>query len=78
MEDLLAGELKTEHYPRLNLPSIPEDQVEAFSKTATIGVLISISNEVWNVSDEWNKLLPDYEFTKVQDYVEGVWGGRKK
>lgn len=78
MEDLLAGELKTEHYPRLNLPSIPKDQVEAFSKTATVGVLISISNEVWNVSDEWNKLLPDYEFTNVQDYVGGVWGGKKK
>ncbi|OAQ70229.1 hypothetical protein VFPPC_02732 [Pochonia chlamydosporia 170] len=77
MEDLAAGELKTENYPRLDLPSIPEDQVEAFSKTATIGVLISISNGVWNVSDEWNRLLPDYEFTQIEDFIRTAWGGEK-
>lgn len=77
MEDLAAGELKTENYPRLDLPSIPEDQVEAFSKTATIGVLISISNGVWNVSDEWNRLLPEYEFTQIEDFIRRAWGDEK-
>ncbi|KAF4949143.1 hypothetical protein FSARC_13581 [Fusarium sarcochroum] len=73
MEDLAAGELKTDNYPRLPLPSIPQDQVEAFSKMVIIGTLISYSHGAWTVSDEWNQLLPDYEFTQVKDLLEKVW-----
>jgi hypothetical protein len=74
MEDLEAGELKTDNYPRLELPSIPQEQIEAFSKMATIGVLIAFHRGVWTVSDEWNQLLPGYEFTKVEDLLKKVWG----
>jgi len=74
MEDLEAGELKTENYPRLELPSIPQEQIEAFSKMATIGVLIAFHRGVWTVTDEWNRLLPGYEFTKVEDLLKKAWG----
>jgi hypothetical protein len=77
MEDLVVGELKTDKYPRLDLPSIPKDQVDAFSKMATIGVLISVSNGVWNVTDEWNQLLPDYKFTQIEDFVQDSWGSQQ-
>ncbi|KAJ4307704.1 hypothetical protein N0V84_012544 [Fusarium piperis] len=46
MEDLAAGELKTDNYPRLDLPSIPKSQVESFSKMAIIGVLIGMTRGV--------------------------------
>ncbi|RGP74491.1 hypothetical protein FLONG3_6050 [Fusarium longipes] len=36
MEDVAAGELKTDNYPRINLPSVPQDQVEAFSKMVIV------------------------------------------
>ncbi|KAH7257899.1 hypothetical protein BKA59DRAFT_471262 [Fusarium tricinctum] len=74
MEDLEAGELKTDNYPRLELPSIPQEQIEAFSKMATIGVLIAFHRGVWTVSDEWNQLLPGYKFTKVEDLLKKAWG----
>jgi hypothetical protein len=73
MEDLEAGELKTDNYPRIDLPSIPKDQVEAFSKMASRGVLIACCRGAWTVSDEWNRLLPDYKFTKVEEFLRGIW-----
>ncbi|KAM0552699.1 hypothetical protein ACHAPJ_007796 [Fusarium lateritium] len=78
LEDLEAGELKTDNYPRLPLPSIPKDQIEAFSKMVITGTLISFHRGVWAVSDEWNQLLPDYKFTQVKDLLEKVWKGDQK
>ncbi|KAM5343402.1 hypothetical protein ACJ41O_011939 [Fusarium nematophilum] len=76
-EDLAAGELKTDNYHRLNMPSIPKDQIEAFSKMAVIGVLLGINRGVWTVSDEWNQILPDYEFTQVEDFLKALWEGHQ-
>ena len=69
MEDLAAGELKTKNYHLIDLPSIPKDQVGAFSKMATIGVLISCARGVWTVSDEWNQRLPGVKFTQVEEFL---------
>lgn len=73
MEDLKAGEVKTDNYIRVDLPSIPKDQVEAFSKVATRGVLVACSRGVWTVTDEWNQIFPDYKFTKVEEFLKGLW-----
>ncbi|KAJ4248818.1 hypothetical protein NW762_012656 [Fusarium torreyae] len=78
LEDLAAGELKTNNYPRLPLPSIPKDQIEPFSKMVVIGTLISFHRGVWTVSDEWNQLLPDYKFTQANDLLEKVWKHHQK
>ncbi|RSL51287.1 hypothetical protein CEP54_011477 [Fusarium duplospermum] len=75
MEDLAAGELKTNNYPRLDIPSVPKDQVESFSKMAIIGVLIAMTRGVWTVSDEWNKIFPDYKFTGVEELLTEAWKG---
>ncbi|KAM0438462.1 hypothetical protein ACHAPT_001211 [Fusarium lateritium] len=75
MEDLSAGELKTDNYPRIALPSIPKDQVESFSKMAIIGILIAMTRGVWTVSDEWNKILPEYQFTRTEDLLKEAWKG---
>ncbi|KAM0351706.1 hypothetical protein ACHAPU_002716 [Fusarium lateritium] len=74
MEDVAAGELKTDNYPRIDLPSIPQEQVEAFSKMATIGILIAFHRGVYDVSNEWNQLLPDYKFTKAEALLKRAWG----
>jgi hypothetical protein len=73
LEDLLAGELKTDKYPRLPLPSVPKDQVEAFSKMVVSGILIGYHRGVFAVSDEWNKRLPEYKFTKAEELLGRVW-----
>lgn len=73
MEDLVAGELKTDNYTRVDLPSIPKEQVEAFSKMAFIGISIAISRGAWDTSDEWNQLLPDLKLTKVEEFLGKLW-----
>nr|RBQ94375.1 hypothetical protein FVER53263_09880 [Fusarium verticillioides] len=52
MEDLAAGELKTDNYPRLPLPSVPQDQVEAFSKM----VVIAIYKKVRAMAAAWGSI----------------------
>ncbi|KAF4431494.1 2`-hydroxyisoflavone reductase [Fusarium acutatum] len=76
MEDLAAGELKTDNYPRLPLPSVPQDQVEAFSKMVVIGTLTAFHRGAWTVSDEWNQTFPDYKFTKVDELLKSAWEGK--
>ncbi|KAF9777089.1 hypothetical protein IL306_004636 [Fusarium sp. DS 682] len=73
MEDLAAGELKTDNYPRLPFPSVPQDQVEAFSKMVIIGTLTAFHRGAWTVSDEWNQIFPDYKFTKVDELLKSAW-----
>ncbi|KAH8694620.1 hypothetical protein BGZ61DRAFT_352574 [Ilyonectria robusta] len=75
MEDLQAGIVKTDRYARLDIPSIPKDHIEAFSKMATAGILIAMSKGVWTVSDEWNKIFPDYEFEQVDTFLKKLWPG---
>jgi hypothetical protein len=74
MKDVVAGELKTDNYPRIDLPSIPQDQVEAFSKMAIVGILKAYHRGVYDVSNEWNQLLPDLKFTKADELLDQVWG----
>ncbi|VUC26882.1 unnamed protein product [Clonostachys rosea] len=73
MEDLEAKEIKSENYICLPFPGIPEDQVEAFSKLATVSVLLGGHHGLWDVTDEWNQLLPDYKFTQVGDFIREIW-----
>ncbi|KAJ4014180.1 hypothetical protein NW766_006432 [Fusarium irregulare] len=73
LDDLLAGELKTDKYPRLSLPSVPKDQIEAFSKMVIAGLLIGYHRGVLTVSNEWNMCLPEYRFTKAEELLGRVW-----
>ena len=40
------------------------------------GVLLSSAKGCWDVSDEWNQLMPDYEFTEIEDFLGKVWEGK--
>jgi hypothetical protein len=42
---------------------------------AIAGVLIAMTRGVWTVSDEWNKIFPDYKFTKVEELLKEAWKG---
>ncbi|KFA60217.1 hypothetical protein S40285_07327 [Stachybotrys chlorohalonatus IBT 40285] len=77
MEDLEAGNLKSEHYLKVDLPSTAADQVEAFSKFATMKILIASSLGLWTVTDEWNRIFPDYKFTKAEEFLTKVWAGKE-
>jgi hypothetical protein len=69
-DDVAAGILKLDNLPLVEHPSIPKDQVEAFSKVAICGMLVTMKLGGWATSDEWNKLLPDYKFTTVEEFAQ--------
>jgi hypothetical protein len=40
------------------------------------GLLAWIHVGAMNVTDEWNCHLPDYEFTKTEEFLSEVWRDR--
>ncbi|KAJ4288263.1 hypothetical protein N0V88_007453 [Collariella sp. IMI 366227] len=72
-DDLKAGVVKSSWLPKADHPSFTPEQVKAMSEVLTAGILLGISVGAMNVSDEWNKLLPDYEFTKAEDFLAKEW-----
>lgn len=37
------------------------------------GLLLAFKDNAFQVSDEWNKLLPDYKFTKPEEWLAQAW-----
>jgi hypothetical protein len=75
-EDLKAGVWKASWTPLINHPSAPPDQIEHFSKMVAAGLLLAIFAGAHLVSDEWNRLLPDYKFTDAEEFLTDAWKGK--
>lgn len=60
-------------FPEVTHPAIPVDQREALATTLLSGVLLAQSSGDFKVSEEWNKLLPDYKFEKAEDFLRDTW-----
>ncbi|RDW65624.1 hypothetical protein BP5796_10316 [Coleophoma crateriformis] len=73
VEDLENGILKTSWKLESSHPSVTGDQVEKMLKAVLIGTLLSSAKGAWDVSDEINQLLPDFEFTQLEDFLTEVW-----
>lgn len=74
--DLQAGVLKTNWLPALpdtTMADFPKDQQEAFNRAVVIGTLIATARGAWAATNEWNQLLPDYEFTGLETFLRKVW-----
>ncbi|RYP74625.1 hypothetical protein DL771_002891 [Monosporascus sp. 5C6A] len=76
VEDLEAGDLKTSWGLEAVHRAVSEDQASALLKAVSIGVLLSSAKGAWDISDEWNQLLPDYEFTRIEDFLAKTWKGK--
>jgi hypothetical protein len=54
--------------------AVSEDDAGALLKAVSIGVLLSSTKGAWDISDDFNKLFPDHEFSRVEDFLATVWG----
>ncbi|XDG06848.1 hypothetical protein ABKA04_006463 [Annulohypoxylon sp. FPYF3050] len=75
LEDLEA-KTKMEAPPidsNFDLHTAAPEVIEGFMEYATRSILQGIHRGAYDVSDEWNKLLPDYNFTQVEDFVKKYW-----
>jgi hypothetical protein len=76
LEDLENGILTASWTLETSHPSVTGDQVEKMLKTVLIGTLLSSAKGAWDVSDEVNKLLPDFKFTQIEDFLTKAWEGK--
>ncbi|TAQ86952.1 hypothetical protein B7494_g4724 [Chlorociboria aeruginascens] len=75
LEDLAAGNLKASWTLGKRHPSFTEDQAAELAgmlKTVLIGTLLSSAKGAWDVSDAFNQLLPDYKFTRIEEFLAKV------
>lgn len=75
-EDLQAGDLKSSWGLQAVHHAVPDDQAQALLKQVAIGFLLSSSKGAWDVSDDFNQIFPDYEFTSTEDFLTKVWKGK--
>ncbi|KAF5012101.1 hypothetical protein FDECE_1818 [Fusarium decemcellulare] len=75
-DDIYAGELPVAWYPIVEHAGVPGNLREELSKLASLNFIKGTINGSWNVSDEWNKLLPRLNFTDARTYLTQVWEGR--
>ena len=72
-DDLKAGVAKCSWLPTVDHPAIPREQAEALAPQLVASMLLSISTGALRVTDEWNRLLPDYQFTQAAEFLAEAW-----
>jgi len=75
-EDLRADNLQVSWLPMFVDPHLSPEQNDYFSKLVLKGTLLSARVGSWVVSDEWNRLLPDYRFTDPEQFLLEHWAGK--
>lgn len=73
IEDLKGGLMKTTWLPVVDHPAIPPEQAKAFAEMFLAGFSLGMSAGALNTSDEWNKLLPDFQFTQPRPFLTDMW-----
>ncbi|KAG5796171.1 hypothetical protein H9Q69_004784 [Fusarium xylarioides] len=72
-EDLEARNVTTSWYPVVEHHALPDEMREQVSKGVLLEYMAALKRGVWTVSDEWNKLLPDFQFTSAESYLKDIW-----
>ncbi|SPQ23983.1 115f36d7-8128-4780-a217-9a31a445979c [Thermothielavioides terrestris] len=69
VEEVKAGVLKTSWLPTLDHFPVSEAEREVYAKLLLRGILLNVANGTAPVSDEWNRIFPDYKFTTVEEIL---------
>ncbi|KAF2491282.1 NAD(P)-binding protein [Lophium mytilinum] len=76
VEDLEGGILNTSWSLETSHPSVSGEEATKLLKAVLIGTLLSCAKGAWDVSDDFNQLLPDFKFTQIEDFLAKVWEGK--
>ncbi|KAI3324030.1 NmrA-like family protein [Xylariaceae sp. AK1471] len=72
--DLEAGILTSPWCPVLEHPSIAEKDLESMSRKINVEALRGIVDGEWAVQDQWNRLLPEFQFADPYKFLADWWG----
>ncbi|KAF2721841.1 NAD(P)-binding protein [Polychaeton citri CBS 116435] len=73
LKDLEDRKLNTSWSLQIRHPSFTAEQAEEALRTVLIGTLMSSVKGAWDVSDEFNQLLPEFKFTQIEEFLAKVW-----
>lgn len=76
LEDLENGNLKTSWSLETSHSSVSGEEAASMLKAVLVGTLLSSAKGAWDMSDDLNRLLPDYEFTRIEEFLAKVWEGK--
>ncbi|KAK0725526.1 hypothetical protein B0H67DRAFT_659126 [Lasiosphaeris hirsuta] len=76
LEDLEAGSLTTSWKLEAQHHSVSGDEAEKLLRSVLVGTLLSSAKGYWDVSDEWNQLLPGHQFADIEEFLEMAWVGK--
>ncbi|KAH0366624.1 NAD(P)-binding protein, partial [Aureobasidium melanogenum] len=76
IDELKDGTWKSSWSPKLDHPAMPPQKNDEISRFMVAEILRGISDGDFLCSDEWNKLLPDFEFTQAEEFLTSVWKGK--
>lgn len=65
--------LKTKHFPQVNHPSMSAGDKEEMGRQLLTGIARNVAEGLGTVSDEWNKIFPEYRFTTAEEFLTGVF-----
>ncbi|KAK2002115.1 NmrA-like family protein [Colletotrichum falcatum] len=72
-KDLEARVFKAPWVPHVEHPSIPKESRDAISPRLFSGWLLGVSAGNFDISDDWNRRLPDFEFTQPEEFLATAW-----
>ncbi|EPS35796.1 hypothetical protein H072_10797 [Dactylellina haptotyla CBS 200.50] len=76
IDDLNAGELKTSWGLEAVHRAVSQGDAAELLKSVSIGILLSSLKGAWDVSEDFNKLFPDYQFSSAETFLRNVWVGK--
>ncbi|KAG9662080.1 hypothetical protein KCU63_g14965, partial [Aureobasidium melanogenum] len=75
ISELKDGTWKSSWTPKIDHPAVPPQKNDELSRLMVSEILRGISAGDFLCSDEWNRLLPDFEFTQAE-FLTSVWEGK--
>ncbi|KAH8725747.1 hypothetical protein GQ44DRAFT_614793 [Phaeosphaeriaceae sp. PMI808] len=75
--ELEAGTWKSSWLPSIDHPSILPKDLEKDMRDIAASLTLAFGDGAFRVGDEWNRLLPEYEFTSADKFLEEAWRGKE-
>ncbi|KAI5212996.1 hypothetical protein AUEXF2481DRAFT_44529 [Aureobasidium subglaciale EXF-2481] len=75
-DQLKDGSWTSSWSPKIDHPSIQPQEDDQLSRYMVSSILQAVSAGDFICSDEWNKLLPDFEFAAAEDFLAEAWKGK--
>ncbi|KAL2202377.1 NAD(P)-binding protein [Sarocladium strictum] len=76
VENLKQKNVKTSWLPIFEHPSIPVEERTSMAEGMVSGMLLGIHTGAFDVTDEWNRLLPDLKMQRSEDFLTEFWEGK--